>query len=240
VTWANRTTAEVRLAASYIGTPGGSYISYSNVTVTHFKTIDDATKFVDSKKMGYRFLNFSAPEHPFNYTMYERVTGHKPSIHPIYTNEQVGYSKTIAQEDTIVKCSEDRNSFSDLSKYYDNQFGSGPPGHKFVIEKSFSKSTNERGNDVYIGVIRNETLPKNFAITVIVELTKSETQAKQLYADSVTKKAIEGYSPQLDFVRNWGGYNDIWDGFNPQGNEFLAMYEYSNYTESWEFTIESR
>jgi len=55
----------------------------------------------------------------------------------------------------------------------------------FIMERAYTKSTNERGNDVYKGVGRNATLPGSTSVTLVTELTKSEAEAKQVYDKGV-------------------------------------------------------
>jgi len=59
---------------------------------------------------------------------------------------------------------------SELTKYYE--------AGTAIMERPFTKSINERGNDVYKGVGRNATMPGAGSVTIVVEFTKSQAEAK--------------------------------------------------------------
>ncbi len=64
------------------------------------------------------------------------------------------------------------------------------------MTRAFTKSTSERGNDVYKGVARNATTPETNTWTIVIELTTSKAEAKQLYDQTVAQKINEGYTIQ--------------------------------------------
>jgi outer membrane murein-binding lipoprotein Lpp len=79
-------------------------IVYSNFTLKHFSTIDDATKFVKGQISGYE-LSSTTPHEDESYT---NVTGHKPSTYASYFKTQqvpIGQPITVSyiiQTDDIV------------------------------------------------------------------------------------------------------------------------------------------
>jgi hypothetical protein len=85
-----------------------SRIKYTNETLTWFKTVDDATNYVNSQVDGsYKLFSSVSPQD----TAYSRATGHTPSTYVKYTktNEQrVEYSDVsfIVQSDYLVEIGE--------------------------------------------------------------------------------------------------------------------------------------
>jgi hypothetical protein len=64
----------------------------------------------------------------------------------------------------------------------------------FIMTRSFTKSTNIQGHDVYKGVGRNATLSGSKEVTLVFELTDTKTEAKQVYDKIVATKLNEGYT----------------------------------------------
>jgi len=60
-----------------------------------------------------------------------------------------------------------------------------------------------RGNDVYRGVIRNASQPGSKSTTIVIELTKSNDQAKQLFDSEVAAKTSAGYAYNSAFTTSW-------------------------------------
>jgi hypothetical protein len=85
---------------------------------------------------------------------------------------------------------------ADLSSYFNTQYESG----NAIMTRAFTKSTSERGNDVYKGVARNATTPETNTWTIVIELTTSKAEAKQLYDQTVAQKINEGYTIQPDRI----------------------------------------
>ena len=69
------------------------------------------------------------------------------------------------------------NPPADYSSFLTSSWESG----SFIIERAFTKSINERGNDVYKGIGRNASKPGSKSVTIVIELTKSKNESKQLY-----------------------------------------------------------
>jgi hypothetical protein len=124
------------------------------------------------------------------------------------------------------------------SSYYTSTWQSGG----FIVTQPFTKSTNVRGNDIYLGIIKNATLANAAPMTVVEELTKSEAQAKQVYDIYVTAETNEGFSLRSDWVAALNasspGYNGIWIGQNGQ-QQFYVLYRYNSDVQSWEVTTEA-
>ena len=58
----------------------------------------------------------------------------------------------------------------------------------YIVTRPFTKSTNERGNDVYKGVGMNATLSGSKDVTLVFELTGTKAEAKQVYDQIVATK----------------------------------------------------
>lgn len=67
-----------------------------------------------------------------------------------------------------------------------------------IVERPFTKSTNERGNDVSMGIMRNTSLSQGLAVTTVEELMKSQAESKQLYDKYISQKLSEGFTPPND------------------------------------------
>lgn len=119
-----------------------------------------------------------------------------------------------------------------------NEAGAG------IMERPFTKSTNERGNDVYKGVGRNASLPGAPSITWVIELTKSEAEAKQLYDKYVALRLSEGYTPHPEWVAGWKA-KEAWAGSRYSsgnarfGNQFYVISSYNSAVNSWTLATEA-
>jgi hypothetical protein len=104
------------------------------------------------------------------------------------------------------------------------------------MKRPYTKSINERGNDVYKGVGRNATLPGSHSVTLVTEVTKSETEAKQVYDKAVNEKLANGYTIYSDLTARYKAsnpdYKAAWVGSSGQ-NEFACTYYYSYVVDSW-------
>jgi hypothetical protein len=101
-----------------------------------------------------------------------------------------------------------------------------------------------RGNDVYKGVTRNTSLPESSEETIVIELTTSQAQAKQLYDQTVAQKINEGFTPRPDFAAatkaQFPYYTEVWGG-QQNGLQFYVMYySDSNVSPSWLFMTQSQ
>ena len=110
------------------------------------------------------------------------------------------------------------------------------------MERPFTKSTNERGNDVYKGVGRNATNPGSSSVTAVVEFTKSKAEAKTVYDYAVDTKGKEGYvfSSEATAYRKsiCTQCTAVWTGYN--GNKFFACdYEYDPQFSTWMVTTQT-
>jgi hypothetical protein len=114
----------------------------------------------------------------------------------------------------------------------------------FIVERPFTKSTNVRGNDVYMGVMRNTSLSQGSSVTVIEELTKSKTEAKQLYDRNIADKTNEGFVYRADWVGhitsgpNVVKYDGVWAG-QLGTRQFTIMYYFNPEVNSWELTTQT-
>ena len=109
----------------------------------------------------------------------------------------------------------------------------------------FTKSTNDRGDDVYKGTARNSSLPQSAGMTIVAELNNSQDAAKSLYDQTVAQKLSEGFTAQPDYATaykaEFPSVTEVWVGVSQQtGQEFYVMYYYdSNVSPSWVFTTEA-
>jgi hypothetical protein len=101
-----------------------------------------------------------------------------------------------------------------------------------VIEKTFVKGTNERGNTIYTGVIRG--VDTRYPNTVIEELVASKGEAANLYNNAVAKARSDGYvyrafstAPNSDIEARWRG--DLDSKF------FYTDYHFDDTVNSWVF-----
>ena len=126
---------------------------------------------------------------------------------------------------------------ADYSSYFGKMYQAGG----FFLDTPFTKSINSRGNDVYMGSMRNTSLPGTKGVTVVEELTKSQAEAKQLYDKYVSNKLNEGYTSYPKEVASWTGYDGKWFGASDSyyTHQFYVLYKYNNGVNSWEVTTEA-
>jgi hypothetical protein len=121
----------------------------------------------------------------------------------------------------------------DYSSYFDKAYEGG----NSIMVQPFTKSTNERGNDVYKGVARNATLPGSSTVTMVIELTKSEAEAKQLHDSQVSGKLSEGYTPDATTAAKYhANYPDtvaVWVG-TYGANVFVCYYQHDYTVNGWQ------
>jgi hypothetical protein len=130
---------------------------------------------------------------------------------------------------------------ADYSSYFDKAYQAG----NFFLDKPFTKSTNIRGNDVYMGSIRNTSISGAKGVTVVDELTKSQAEAKQLYDKYVSDKLSQGYTSYPQVVANWktqGGLEAVWFGATDSyyTNQFYVWYQYNDNVNSWDVTTQAK
>jgi thiol-disulfide isomerase/thioredoxin len=127
---------------------------------------------------------------------------------------------------------------ADYSSYFDKLWESGIA----IVDRPFTKSTNMRGNDVYKGMTRNASLPESMKTTTVVELTKSQAEAKQLYDQTVAQKTNEGFTLRPDWVADtkasYPNLIEYWAG-GYYGRQFFISYSYDSYVASWLFVTQA-
>jgi hypothetical protein len=112
----------------------------------------------------------------------------------------------------------------------------------FIMTRPFTKSTNAQGHDVYKGVGRNATLSNSPEVTLVFELTKTQTAAKQVYDKIVATKLNEGYTlnPKVsaDKKAQSSTWVEVWYG-TYGSNWFQCSYGYGPEVPSWMVTQQS-
>jgi hypothetical protein len=100
-----------------------------------------------------------------------------------------------------------------------------------VIITPFQKTTNDRGNTVYTGIIR--VAGNRLDTTIISEHVGSQAEAASLYKDAVAKAQSDGYvyKPFNDTAR----YNERWQGDRDYSGYFYTYYFYNPDVNSWVF-----
>lgn len=114
----------------------------------------------------------------------------------------------------------------------------------FIMERPFTKSINERGNDVYKGVGRNSTSPGSASVTLVYEVTKSQNESKKVYDEAVATKLKEGYTADPSQAAMYKARNpnvkEVWIGSSGT-KDFLCFYDYdTNFFNSWEVLQQSK
>lgn len=126
---------------------------------------------------------------------------------------------------------------TDLLSYYTKIW----EGNGKIIERNFTKSTNVRGNDEYTGIVRNTSLPQGSGVTTVIELTKSQSESKQLYDKAVADKQAEGFSYRSDEVTRMDPTHQntgLWAG-SLGYRWFYIFYRYNTDINSWELITET-
>jgi len=127
----------------------------------------------------------------------------------------------------------------DYSSYFDTNFVNA---HATVIQP-FTKSTNERGDSVYAGITHNPSV--SYTMTTVIELTKSQAEAKQLYDPTVAQALNQGFVLRSDWAAqmkaNYPGVSEVWDGQQSStGLEFSVQYYYDAHVASWLVVTEAQ
>jgi hypothetical protein len=130
---------------------------------------------------------------------------------------------------------------ADYSSYFNTAFTSG----NSIMVQPFTKGTNDRGDAVYEGVGRNSSLPESSDMTIVIELTQSQAEAKQLYDQTVAQKTNEGFTLQPAWVAGDKAESpyitEVWVGQQSvSGQEFVVMYyNNANVSPSWLFVTQA-
>lgn len=129
---------------------------------------------------------------------------------------------------------------ADYSSYFNKNWESSG----MIVERLFTKSINARGNDVYMGIMRNTSLSQGNSVTVVEEFTKSQAEAKQVYDQYVVQKLSEGFSLRTDWVASMKSdptraqYDGMWAG-TLGVREFFVFYHYNPEVNSWDVTTQA-
>jgi hypothetical protein len=157
---------------------------------------------------------------------------------PMYT-DIVQYNTLVVHSDAITGASASATPTpsADYSSYFST---SGFTNPEATLTQPFTKSTNERGDDVYTGVYTSPTS----TVTTVIELTKSQADAKQLYQQTVAQKISQGFTLCSYCVAQFRARNpntpEFWDGKQSSiGAEFSVQYEYDSHVASWEFITQA-
>lgn len=115
---------------------------------------------------------------------------------------------------------------TDYCDYYNNAWGDR------IVEKQFYKTQSDRGNDLYVGVVRNAS--SQYPATLSLEHVKTQSDAAKIYTDTVAAAQSAGYmsmvfsssevKPDL-FVERWQGTTSL--------NYLHVTYYYSEAVNSW-------
>jgi hypothetical protein len=112
-----------------------------------------------------------------------------------------------------------------------------------MLKQQFTKGTNDRGNAVFKGVTKNSSATGNYQYTVVIELTQSQSAAKQLYDQTVAQKLSEGFTARPDIAASYKAavpyVTEVWVG-ELYGNLFYVRYhDDPNVSPSWLVTTEA-
>jgi hypothetical protein len=128
---------------------------------------------------------------------------------------------------------------SDFSSYFNTIYSGGTS----MIKQQFTKGTSA-GNTVYKGVTKNSSATGNYQYTVVIELTQSQSVAKQLYDQTVAQKLSEGFTARPDIAASYKVVSphitEVWVGQDLYTDRFYVMYNHdSNVSPSWLVTTEA-
>jgi hypothetical protein len=111
----------------------------------------------------------------------------------------------------------------DYTNYFNTDFVHKRPNDVWSVAQNFTRSKNERGNDVYFGVIRNESYTPKYELTMTIEIAKSKDEAKQIYSQTVISKANDGYIPYTA-LRKQHPEGDSWYGNKERSMALIDYY----------------
>jgi predicted small secreted protein len=145
---------------------------------------------------------------------------------------------------SVAGCTSSTNSAQGTTDYssYFNKFYTGGNA---IVTQPFTKSTNDRGDDVYKGVARNSSEPESAQYTIVAELTNSQDAAKSLYNQTVAQKINEGFTSLPDyaaaFKAEFPSITEVWFGQSQQTGQgfYVIYYNDANVSPSWVFTTEA-
>ena len=128
---------------------------------------------------------------------------------------------------------------SDYASYFDRLYSGGTA----MIKQPFTKGMNDRGNAVFKAVTKNSSATGNYQYAVVIELTQSQSAAKQLYDKTVAQKLSEGFTARPNDAASWKAsfpeYKEVWVG-SSNGDLFYVMYSNNpNVSPSWLVTTEA-
>ncbi len=129
-----------------------------------------------------------------------------------------------------------RTPVTDYSRVLDQQWGRGA----YVLVYPFAKSTNDRGNDVYTGIVRRSELPAGSGgVTCVITLSKTKTDAHRLFSEAVAKRQSEGFVYDADFTAKLSSGEgkltpeQAWAGSLGE-QQAVIYYRYDPAVSSWE------
>ncbi len=108
-------------------------------------------------------------------------------------------------------------SATDYSAYYNTHQGT------WVVEKPFYKTTSPRGNDLYVGVIRNAT--SLYSATVSYEHVKTQSEAANIFADTIANAKASG--AHTGSTSKGSNVADEWGGTTSMGAMYVSYYQAS-------------
>ena len=115
---------------------------------------------------------------------------------------------------------------NDYSDYYNQAWGDR------IVEKPFHKTKSDRGNDLYVGVVRNAS--SQYPATMSFEHVQTQSDAAKIYTDIVDAAKSEGYMSMVfsssnlksdPFVERWQGTTSL--------NYMHVTYYYNEAVNSW-------
>jgi hypothetical protein len=240
LTWVNGTSAH--LQRTLFDKVTNLTLNYED-TLSVFRTPQNATNYFNAiNKTASTVANTVYPSGG----AYQKATDHAPQSYKDYIwsegSQNLSESKihNISQLDNIVIEGIITRS-ADLSSYFDKAFEAG----NAIIERPFTQSTNERGNDVYKGVGRNASLSEHASMTTVVELAKSKAEAKQLYDQTLAQKVGEGFTVNPNWIAQakaqlFSYVTDFWTGQNySTGQQVTVFYYYNSEITSWVLVTET-
>jgi hypothetical protein len=156
-----------------------------------------------------------------------------------------GLPSTSSPTATSTTTSATTSNTTTTSADYSSAFTELYKSYNLTMVQPFKKSTNSRENDVYTGVVRNATVPSSPNVTIVIEKTKSKTEAKNVYNATVAAKLKEGYKANgtsAAAYRATKAYQEVWAG-NYSVNWFMCNYGQNSdpalILHSWVFSQES-
>jgi hypothetical protein len=129
---------------------------------------------------------------------------------------------------SVAGCTTNKTSstVNDYSSFYNKAWTD------VVIEKPFYKNTSVRGNDLYVGVIRNAS-GETYTGTISFEHVGSQAEAAHVYKETVASNINDGYVPNaFNTSADYPTPIERWQGDNGNRHMYVAYY-YSPDVSSW-------